>query len=601
MEDQVAKLQALGLRAERIHSGRDRALSRQAMAAYLDGRLDFLFVAPERLGVPGLPEELARRPPALVAVDEAHCISEWGHDFRPDYRRLGSRLPALRPAPVIALTATATPRVQDDIAAQLGLKPLKFIHGFRRGNIAIEVARLPPSLRADAVKHLLADPACRPAIVYAPTRREADLLGTTLAADFPAAAYHAGMAAPHRERVQADFLGGRLEVIVATIAFGMGVDKPDVRSVIHTALPGTLEGFSQEIGRAGRDGRPSRAVLLHSWNDRRTHEFFQERDYPEPELLERVFQALGPEPEPADEVVRRLRLDPEKLETALEKLWIHGGAWYSTEGGQAFVARGREGWLVPYGRQREHRREQLDQMQRFADGHVCRMVALVRHFGDQEDKGEPCGTCDVCDPKGCRLRSVRPPRPAERAAAQTLIESLRRRDGQATGRLHAECGSTGLERRSFEEALGGLVRAGLLRVTSDTFEKEGKTIQFQRAWLTAEARTVSLGALEFTLAEEAGARKGSAPRRGKRRRQRETPAREVVAEPALVAELKRWRLSEAKRAGVPAFRVLHDRTLLALAAARPRDETTLLAVPGIGPALLARYGRQVLGICRGRS
>ena len=140
MEDQVAKLQALGLRAERIHSGRDRAASRAVGQAYLDGRLDFLFIAPERLRVPGFPEMLARRTPALVAVDEAHCIREWGHDFRPDYRLLGERLPALRPAPVVALTATATPRVQDDIAEQLGLAaPRRFIHGFRRTNIAIEV------------------------------------------------------------------------------------------------------------------------------------------------------------------------------------------------------------------------------------------------------------------------------------------------------------------------------------------------------------------------------------------------------------------------------------------------------------------------------
>ncbi len=602
MEDQVAKLQALGLRAERIHSGRDRALSRQALAAYLEGRLDFLFVAPERLGVPGLPESLARRTPAVVAVDEAHCISEWGHDFRPDYRLLGSRLPPLRPAPVIALTATATPRVQDDIAAQLGLQPLKFIHGFRRGNIAIEVARLPPSLRADAVRRLLADPARRPAIVYAPTRREADALGETLAGRFPAAAYHAGMTTARRDRVQSDFLGGRLEVIVATIAFGMGVDKPDIRSVVHTALPGTLEGFSQEIGRAGRDGRPSRAILLHSWNDRRTHEFFQERDYPEPEVLDRVFRALGPEPRPADDFARRLPLGPEELETALEKLWIHGGARYSSVAGQQFVARGSDDWFPRYRRQREHRREQLDEMQRFADGHACRMVALVRHFGDQEDGREPCGTCDVCDPKACLLRSARAPRPAEREAAQTLIESLRRRDGQATGRLYAECGSTGLGRRAFEEVLGGLVRSGLLRVTADTFEKEGRTITFQRAWLTPEARTVSLGAVEFTLAEEAAPRAGSGPRRGGGKKPAEKrPSPTVVAEPELIAELKKWRLSEAKRAGVPAFRVLHDRTLLALAAARPRDEATLLKVPGIGPALLARYGGQVLAICRAGS
>ncbi|HEY8022348.1 MAG TPA: DNA topoisomerase 3, partial [Thermoanaerobaculia bacterium] len=255
MEDQVGKLRELGLRAERIHSGRDRAESRQVARDYLDGRLDFLFIAPERLAVPGFPELLARRKPVLVAIDEAHCISQWGHDFRPEYRMLGERLPPLRPAPVIGLTATATPRVQDDIVAQLGLAGAgRFIHGFRRTNIAVEVSETRPGARRAAVRALLADPARRPAIIYAPTRKEADALGAELALDMPAAAYHAGMTGAARDRVQADFLAGRLEVIVATIAFGMGVDKPNVRTVVHTGLPGSLEGYYQEIGRAGRDG-----------------------------------------------------------------------------------------------------------------------------------------------------------------------------------------------------------------------------------------------------------------------------------------------------------------------------------------------------------
>ena len=606
MEDQVAKLRALGLRAERIHSGRERTASRQALAAYVDGRLDFLFVAPERLGVPGFPEALARRTPALVAVDEAHCISEWGHDFRPDYRLLGGRLPQLRPAPVIALTATATPRVQDDIASQLGLLPRRFIHGFRRENIAVEVARLVPSLRPEAVSRLLADPARRPAIVYAPTRRETEGLGATLAAGFPAAAYHAGMTAAARDRVQGDFLSGRLEVIVATIAFGMGVDKPDVRTVVHTALPGTLEGFSQEIGRAGRDGKPSRAVLLHSWNDRRTHEFFFDRGYPEPEVLERAFRALSAAPRPAADLARRLRLDPEALETALEKLWIHGGALFTTEGGETLVARGGDGWRPAYLRQREHRRDQLDEMQRFADGHACRMVALVRHFGDQEDDGRPCGTCDACDPGGCLVRSSRAPRPEERAAAQAALEALRRRDGQATGRLHAECVGAGLDRRGFEELLGGLVRAGLLRVTDDSFTKESRTIAYKRAWLTPRARSGSPAGLEFTLPEDAAAGTRSRPGRGGGARSAgarpapRAPAGAGAEDPRVVAALKQWRLVEARKRQVPAFCLLRDRTLLALAAARPADEAGLLAVSGVGPALLKRYGSELLALCRGR-
>jgi DNA topoisomerase-3 len=221
------------------------------------------------------------------------------------------------------------------------------------------------------------------------------------------------MSTGKREQVQSQFLAGGLEVMVATIAFGMGVDKPDIRTVVHTSLPGTLEGFSQEIGRAGRDGKPSRAVLLHSWNDRKTHEFFHDKSYPDPELLERVFRGLGSDPVSPDALARRLRIDGETVETALDKLWIHGGARLKTEGGQQLVVRGQDTWRAPYLRQREHRREQLDDMQRYADGHACRMAALVRHFGDQEDKGRACGTCDVCAP-AARACSISPGRRASR-------------------------------------------------------------------------------------------------------------------------------------------------------------------------------------------
>src|SRR5215813_4399367 len=181
MEDQAAKLTERGFAVERIHSGRGRAESRQACIEYLNGTLQFLFIAPERLRVSGFPEMLAKRKPNLVAIDEAHCISQWGHDFRPDYRMLGQYLPSLRPAPVIALTATATPIVQDDIVVQLGLAaPSRFIHGFRRDKLAIEVVEVAPSLRAQLAAQLLLDEARRPAIVYTPTRAQATSLALDL-------------------------------------------------------------------------------------------------------------------------------------------------------------------------------------------------------------------------------------------------------------------------------------------------------------------------------------------------------------------------------------------------------------------------------------
>jgi DNA topoisomerase III len=609
MEDQVAKLQQLGLRAERIHSGRDRSASRAVSQAYLDGRLDFLFIAPERLRVLGFPELLARRTPALVAVDEAHCISEWGHDFRPDYRLLGERLPALRPAPVVALTATATVRVQADIAAQLALaSPRRFIHGFRRTNIAIEAATMKAGAdRAETTARLLREPERRPAIVYAPTRKGAEELALRLSADGRrAAAYHAGMTAPQRDRVQTAFLSGSLDVVVATIAFGMGVDKPDVRTVVHTGMPATVEGYYQEIGRAGRDGKPSRAVLLYSWADRRTHEYFLERDYPDPDVLERVFRSLSAVPRPIAELLKRARLDPEAGEAALDKLWIHGGAIVDGE----TVRAGRAGWRISYVRQRDHKKEQLDEIFHFAEAHGCRMLHVLRHFGDQEDRTRPCGRCDACAPQETVVRRWRPPTAREADRLGRVLGALRERDKQATGQLHRAVADAVPDRRDLERLLGGLVRSGLVRLSPDTFEKEGRTISFQRAALTPEGRAAGAGEITAVPLEDAGAlaspttgprgaRGGALPKPPRKHGPSSRPPLEADSDgtgaPAdVVARLRAWRLDEARRRRIPAFRIFGDRTLVALAEGRPQDEESLLAVPGLGPKLVQRYGEVLL-------
>lgn len=614
MEDQSSRLRALGLAAERIHSGIDRLAARKVCRDYLDGKLDFLFIAPERLSVPGFPEMLAKRTPALVAVDEAHCISHWGHDFRPDYRLIGARLPSLRPAPIIALTATATPRVQEDVCAQLGLSPARFIHGFRRTNIAVEVAEAPPGRRAEIVREVLSDPSRRPAIVYAPTRREADSLADELSTHLSAVAYHAGMTAPRRDEAQRRFLEGRAEVVVATIAFGMGIDKADVRTVLHTGLPGSVEGYYQEIGRAGRDGLASRAILLHSFSDTRTHEFFFGRDYPEPGLLAALFSVLGPQPATSEAVRRASAIPVEEFEKVLEKLWMFGGAVVSPEGE---VSRGVAEWRTPYAEQREHRRTQLELMRRFAGGSSCRMLQLVRHFGDQEDSGAPCGLCDVCAPADAVATRLRSAGPMEEAALRRALELLRRRDGQGTGQLHKGVAEQfpSVDRRTFEDLLAGLARGGAVRIEDDQFDKGGETIRFRRAFLTgAGRRTDVASAAASARIPEAWAPAGRVPKGGRavgrrrergagrgpgpgRRRQEEGTGGED-APGTLVTALRRWRLDEARRQGVPAFRVLTDRTLLDLATERPQTEDELLEVGGIGPSRLARYGAHLLEIVR---
>jgi len=523
MEDQSSRLTALGLRSERIHSGRGRAESRQVCVDYLAGKLDFLFIAPERLRVPGFPEMLARRTPALIAVDEAHCISQWGHDFRPDYRMLGQRLPMLRPAPIIALTATATPTVQDDIVAQLGLRDAgRFIHGFRRTNIAIELLERNPGERAAAIRELLSEPTRRPAIVYAATRQSAEDLARALGPRL-AAAYHAGMSSEDRDRVQAAFLAGQREVIVATTAFGMGIDKADVRTIIHAALPGSLEGYYQEIGRAGRDGAPATAVLMHAYVDRKTHEFFHERDYPDPSELAAIYTRLPHTPTARAALnKKRSRAARESFEKALEKLVIHGGA---VESGADEILRGAATWGPGYAAQREHRRSQLELMARFAGSRDCRMVHLIRHFGDQEDRGAACGICDVCAPDRGVAHEFRGPSANDQVHAGRILAALARArgkaDGQATGRLHLETFPGGdVDRRSFEHVLGGLVDAGLVVLESTSFTKRGKLIPFQRATLTDAGRSHEWTASGLLLPQPSAAR-----RPGRRPARRKTAAK----------------------------------------------------------------------------
>jgi len=610
MEDQAAKLSALGLKVARIHSGLERGVARQACVDYLQGSLQFLFIAPERLRVPGFPEMLAKRKLALIAIDEAHCISQWGQD---------------NAAPVLALTATATPTVQEDILTQLGMvKPIRFIHGFRRENLAIEVAEVPVPERAVAIARLLADPGRRPAIVYATSRKNAERLAEEISATrsqaragrgIPAAAYHAGLDAETRERVQTAFQAGEVEVVVATIAFGMGIDKADIRTVIHAGLPATLEGYYQEIGRAGRDGAPSRTYLMHSYADQRTHDFFLTRDYPPADHLQQVFHTLTDEPQAVEELRARARLSEEEFDKALEKLEIHGGVRIDYGGN---VTIGGPGWKKTYTVQAQFRAEQFEKVLRYTTSSDCRMAALVRHFGDVEDASQPCGVCDVCDPGGAVLRLFRRATPQERAMAQAIVDDLRPVTYKAAGTLQRNLGLVGsLSRDDFDALLGAMAQAGLIETEDAEYEKDGEIRRYRKIMLTEAGRELRAASpLELLigdgLVEEFGgrfepvrprkkAKATAAPTSAKLTAAGSTkaaaPVRLTAPDEALAARIREWRAEEAKRLRVPAYVVLHDRTLTALAQARPRNPRQLLEVDGMGPAKVERFGAAILALC----
>jgi len=557
MQDQVESLQARGVAATYLASTLDAAQQRERMARVAAGELQLVYAAPERLvggTLTGLMRDLDC---PLVAIDEAHCISEWGHDFRPEYAALGQVLAELPKARVLACTATATPVVRDEILARLGLPAdtPQLVRGFARPNLALR-AREVPHKRAlqgelDAVlREALVDPAA-PAgagIVYSPTRKAAEGEAQRLGGlGWRAHAYHAGMSRSVREQVHRDFSSGAIDLVVATNAFGMGIDRADVRVVVHLAPPGSVESYYQEVGRAGRDDAPAIGLLLLSPGD-----MAQRRA-----LIERDASGDGAQPE-----------------------------------------------LV------KHKWNLFLELMRWAEGGSCRHDAILRYFGDEAETLAGCGRCDVCaglaeegDDGEARTLVVRKALSAVarihgRFGLTAAVKLLR---GASDERLER----TGLDRTptfgvlqdESEEWLQRLLRRC---VTADWVDFEGGDRPV--AVLTADGAAVMRAErpARLLLPSRRPARAAQAPPpRSRRRAGSVAPVAEDAldeASQAVFEALRRHRLAVSKAEEVPPYVVATDRALRDLARLRPRDADGLLLAHGIGPSKVERYGAGLLAV-----
>ena len=407
MKDQVDSLTRRGIAATFINSTLTASEQTDRLRALSSGRFKIVLVAPERLRSHVFREALAHVPISLLTVDEAHCLSQWGHDFRPDYLHIADARQHFNAPIVLALTATATPRVQDDIIRLLGLEQAeRIITGFNRPNLTLEVFSTPDvKAKLNFLRDFLAQ-ADGAGIVYTGTRRDAEEV-----ADFvrevvriEVAFYHGSLDTKTRTRVQESFMVGDLPIVVATNAFGMGIDRPDVRFVLHYAVPGTLEAYYQEAGRAGRDGLPARAILLYSPKDTALQEFFIENDSPSLDELRSVYHYLQQTPRTRlDDIECATGLPQIKARVAVEQLEIVQALHRDPD--EAFglmhvdVLPWDETRLQAVAAQvlarREHKYRQLEVMVDYAETNACRRRSILQHFGDTGSADAPL-CCDNC-------------------------------------------------------------------------------------------------------------------------------------------------------------------------------------------------------------
>ncbi len=534
MRDQVGALDARGVPVAALHSQQDAAQQREATARFQRGGLALLYVSPERAALDGFRRMVARTPVALLAVDEAHCVSQWGHDFRPDYMRI-HELRAIVPAPMIALTATATAAVLAEVESRLGLRDAIVIRaGLDRPNLVFAVhalrtqeARLAALVAELEAAGLRGRAGAGRGIVYCSTRKTAERVAAALrSAGIAAGHYHAGRTALARTREQQAFELGRRRVLVATNAFGMGIDLPDIRLIVHFQTPGSVEAYYQEAGRAGRDGEPARCVLFFGAADLMTQ--------------------------------RRL----------------------SSGATSAFLSRRREHALAA--------------IERYATQLRCRQQVLITHFTGS-DAHPVCGRCDVCIgvAAGEAARTTAP----RRAAPAALPADARDTVVSAVGRLSRPVGKGNLARALRGSRARALARGGLLAMPEHGSLAEFAEASITAAIdaLLAEGRLRRTGVRYPTLwlpgkpvrAVRAGSEPGAATR-ARARRYGGPVARALDSYRKRTARALRWKT----------YMVFQRSVLLAIDREQPDSRAALAKIPGLGPAKIERFGDDILELVR---